>query len=97
MDKKLKKKWVKALRSGQYQQTHGQLRTEEGYCCLGVLCDVMDPTQWKGKKDHFKWDGALLLLPSDKVLSGNDQTILSNKNDEYESFGMIADWIEENL
>lgn len=46
--------WVKALRSGKYKQTQGQLRNEEatedrwkassktytGFCCLGVLCDL---------------------------------------------------------
>lgn len=41
----MKKRWVKALRSGKYPQTTGQLcRTSTGsggqpvgYCCLGVL------------------------------------------------------------
>ena len=31
---------VAALRSGDYTQAVGQLRTDEGYCCLGVACDV---------------------------------------------------------
>jgi hypothetical protein len=33
-------KWVAALRSGEYEQTAGFLQTREGYCCLGVLCDL---------------------------------------------------------
>lgn len=33
-------KWVAALRSGEYAQGRGLLRSEDGYCCLGVLCDV---------------------------------------------------------
>ena len=32
--------WVKALRSGEYKQTRGQLRNEDSYCCLGVACDL---------------------------------------------------------
>jgi hypothetical protein len=32
--------WVRALRSGRYKQTTGSLCTHEGYCCLGVACDV---------------------------------------------------------
>lgn len=40
MKKEIKDKWVKALRSGDYKQTRYQLRTTEGYCCLGVLCDL---------------------------------------------------------
>ena len=28
------------LRSGEYNQTRNHLRTEDGYCCLGVLCEL---------------------------------------------------------
>lgn len=34
------KKWVAALRSKEFQQTYNRLRTEAGYCCLGVGCEV---------------------------------------------------------
>lgn len=38
MDKKLKSKWVKALRSGKIEQARGALIDEKGaMCCLGVL------------------------------------------------------------
>jgi hypothetical protein len=44
MDQQVKEKWVAALRSGRYEQAHGKLRAawgeKEGYCCLGVLCEV---------------------------------------------------------
>lgn len=33
-------KWIDALRSGEYQQAKGSLRKPEGFCCLGVACDV---------------------------------------------------------
>lgn len=51
MEKALKEKWLKALRSGQYKQTIGVLKTqsENGdcrYCCLGVLCDVSGEGKW---------------------------------------------------
>lgn len=38
----LKAQWVAALRSGEYKQGHGELRTNGGtrYCCLGVLTDL---------------------------------------------------------
>lgn len=32
--------WVSALRSGEYQQASGRLRTPQGWCCLGVLTDL---------------------------------------------------------
>lgn len=45
MKPELKKLWVEALRSGEYEQTQEQLcdSTDDGgysYCCLGVLCEV---------------------------------------------------------
>ena len=33
-------KWAQALRSGTYKQTTGRLRSQEGFCCLGVACDL---------------------------------------------------------
>lgn len=47
MNRKIKRKWLAALRGGAYEQAHGHLHveggrlgTEPGYCCLGVLCDI---------------------------------------------------------
>ena len=37
------KKWLRALRSGKYKQTVGNLHSkygEDGYCCLGVACEL---------------------------------------------------------
>lgn len=39
------KKWVEALKSGQFQQARGQLRRKLGrgdyaYCCLGLACEL---------------------------------------------------------
>ncbi len=36
-------KWVEALRSGKYNQCQGGLQDSNGYCCLGVACDVFIP------------------------------------------------------
>jgi hypothetical protein len=33
-------KWLAALRSGEYKQAAGVLKNSEGYCCLGVLCEI---------------------------------------------------------
>ena len=45
MNKKIKKKWVKALRSGEYVQGRQYLCVPKGeydeFCCLGVLCDLI--------------------------------------------------------
>ena len=45
MNQEIKEQWVKALRSGKYEQTDGALcrvseNGKERFCCLGVLFDV---------------------------------------------------------
>jgi hypothetical protein len=40
MNSQIKQQWVTALRSNEYSQTQGNLRSPNGFCCLGVLCDV---------------------------------------------------------
>ncbi len=50
MKAKIAKKWAKALKSGEYQQGRDQLRYENKFCCLGVLCDLY------AKEHDEKWD-----------------------------------------
>lgn len=40
MKPEIKAKWIEALRSGDYKQTTLRLRTDEGFCYQGVLCDL---------------------------------------------------------
>lgn len=40
MKPEIKAQWIQALRGGEYTQTKGELRTPNGYCCLGVLTDL---------------------------------------------------------
>lgn len=40
MNPEIKSQWVEALRSGEYAQAQTRLVTSDGYCCLGVLCDL---------------------------------------------------------
>lgn len=41
MNQDIKKKWVDALRSGNYKQGKLKLRNrDDEFCCLGVLCDL---------------------------------------------------------
>lgn len=58
MDKELKEKWVAALRSGKYKQGRMVLRDgNNNYCCLGVLCDLIDNTKWKYENEVCFHDG----------------------------------------
>lgn len=44
------RKWVAALRSGEYSQASNGLRGADGigYCCLGVACDISELGEWDG-------------------------------------------------
>lgn len=39
--------WVIALESGEYRQARKTLRTKDGFCCLGVACDVSGLGEWR--------------------------------------------------
>jgi len=41
---------VTALRSGKYKQSQGHLRTDKGFCCLGVACDISGVSSWEKAK-----------------------------------------------
>lgn len=51
MNPDIKKKWVEALRSSEYQQGRGRLHNpkENTFCCLGVLCDIYR------KENNLQW------------------------------------------
>lgn len=53
MDPDIKARWVKALKSGEYEQGQGSLNEKDKYCCLGVLCDLYV----KENPDHPWADG----------------------------------------
>ncbi len=82
MNKRIKTKWLKALRSGNYKQGKSVLHSagkrdgNHKYCCLGVLCDLYL------KENKQKWTE----FPDDrlgKVFSvsktSDDTAVLSGK------------------
>lgn len=54
MNEEVKTKWLAALRSGNYTQGMKRLRTNDSFCCLGVLCDLAIS---EGIGD-LKWSGS---------------------------------------
>jgi len=40
VDVDIKRRWIAALRSGEYAQGRAWLRRNDAYCCLGVLCEL---------------------------------------------------------
>lgn len=102
----VKRKWVRALKSGEYRQGQGELviRKGEGYCCLGVLGAEMVPEFIRpvSKIDpDLGVDGYTGALPDDLAvmfdLDQVSQDVLAEMNDSGDTFPQIADWIEENL
>jgi hypothetical protein len=107
METSLKQKWVEALRSKKYKQGKSALRsTDNEFCCLGVLCDVIDPNVWRNP-ENTKWTSnyeylmCTRLLPYSIAQCQNlPQTQLEklmNMNDDGKPFTEIADYIEVNV
>lgn len=107
MNPEVKEKWVAALRSGKYKQVEGRLRSDTGdsYCCLGVLCDVNNPRQWKSDDGYYVYlykstvgnDLLPLALKGELEIDEIVEEFLSNWNDDGIGFDAIADWIEAEL
>ena len=107
---RLARRWVAALRGGRYHQVREHLRTDLGYCCLGVACDLYRPGTWR-----LRSDGEWLFLDNTAVLPlgvaeafqlratdgrfgphlESDSLLIAN--DRGESFAWIADLIEREL
>lgn len=105
MNAELKAKWIEALRGGKYEQGQSFLRYEGKFCCLGVLCDIVDPDGWDTNGSHI---GGANSFPDRTVLricnvsedSGEKEHPLwplAYMNDSGKSFAEIADFIEANL
>lgn len=110
MDKRLKTKWIKALRSGDYMQGRALLRSDhlgatETFCCLGVLCEVAGKRRKAGGylfgskiATHVLPNRSLLCEQLDGDADNSNQDTLIEMNDHLRrSFQQIATWIERNL
>jgi hypothetical protein len=49
--------WCEALESGRYKQTREVLKDANGYCCLGVLCDIASKHGFGGWHEDEDDDG----------------------------------------
>lgn len=108
MPKEMKEKWLAALRSGEYKQSKGSLKTAKGYCCLGVLEMVCDGDV---EYQNSSKDGALGVPTVEWVKNhGLEKSYYTDRfmaelvqmNDGTESciphdFLQIADFIEQNV
>lgn len=107
LNRELMEKWVAALRSGEYKQHRGALRSHEdgdvgdvGFCCLGVLRNI-EPGIERSKVEFTDDDAELLDKNSLKKFLGIGeqdgffQNQYSEWNDEGMTFPEIADELEK--
>lgn len=110
MNKQWKAKWIKGLLSKKYRQGRRSLRSrltakEDYYCCLGVICDIVNPSNWDRSElssCYTYGNGGSYELSRyvrQKIgLTYNDMFHLIKMNDkERQDFEEIAEWIEHNL
>lgn len=97
MNQVVKEQWLRALRSGAYQQNRGALRTGDQFCCLGVLCDLASKQgvgQWTRGQGTYIFDtrsdidGENLLLPP----AVQDWAGLEIRNPKVKGYYGIADF-----
>jgi hypothetical protein len=104
MNADIKARWLAALRSGQYTQTYQQLREENCYCALGVLCDLAT------QAGVGAWEGNVVAVSSGHWISVSPPEVevwagvtplwasrISQCNDRGDTFAEIADLIEAHL
>ena len=58
MNRNIRDRWIRELRSGKYKQTRERLRIGDRYCCLGVLCNIYSEERRAGSWDKLEeWRG----------------------------------------
>lgn len=95
--KEKKEIWLKALRSGEYEQCTGRLSDGTGFCCLGVAALVWDMADTEelskkgqyGEGPSYVYDSLRGIIPTYPM----DQGVLLN--DKGVPFDTIADMIEK--
>ena len=106
MNKRVKQKWLRALKSGEYAKGKGRLGrtryTDTEFCCLGVLVCEMTPEFFqRGQYDWWQVDDFGNYLPDDLAahwgLDDNTQQTLAKLNDDSVSFDPVIAYIENNL
>lgn len=98
MDAKLKADWVKALRSGDFEQARGELANEShsALCCIGVgykVCIGGNLDKLGSASLDRTFDAACRL----GLLIEQQEALIRMNDSDRKSFPQIADWIEANL
>jgi hypothetical protein len=112
MNQEIKKRWVSALKSGDYKQGKSELRpTVDSFCCLGVLCDLYlndTKNEWNSTSSSYhpygiydeytdSYEYEILPIELEKRSPDVENKDLIVLNDSGYNFNDIADLIEKHL
>lgn len=90
------RRWIDALRSGEYKQVRGFLYSPSGYCGLGIAARLFESARLDRREFRYAELENLLLLNGSAIYG--DVGICVHINDDEElSFNEIADIIEDYL
>lgn len=111
LPKEFGKKWINALRSGEYKQGKDNLYNGCEYCCLGVagkLCGVpdlemkdngelRDVSIYSEQQGDYYSVTDIFDVPVEIVDTDLVKELINLNDAENKSFPEIADWIEKNV
>lgn len=90
-DAKLQAEWVAKLRSGEYTQGRGNLRSRDNkFCCLGVLCDLVG-LEWKTDETNPNYP-FYIDVPGDNAVAFPPETLLGQLNCKQGTRGYSELW-----
>ena len=97
LKKSWKKKWLRALRSGEFEQGTGMLEDNNSYCCWGVLCNISGYSSVPEESFAPVSVCARVFETGSVVDIDKTQKTLAAMNDKGKDFNTIADFIERSL
>jgi hypothetical protein len=109
MNKAVKSKWLRALRSKKYRKAKGQLRIGNSFCCLGVLCDISNNSgNWDIEDPNiFLYPAGDTVAQCDTRLPDryqkaihfkeSDENELIRLNDSCDTWDEVISYIDKNM
>lgn len=100
-------KWTAALRSGEFSQGPSHLLKNGAYCCLGVLCEVIEVKKQECETGIWEfhipnqyaeaWTENVIPKGFAGLTDSQCNRLASLNDDDSMSFSDIANWIETEI
>lgn len=105
MKRTIKQQFLAALKSGLYKKINGYLKTSDGNCANGVLCEIVDPTwtlrSYVGTHNEnvYKHRNKCPFSPDTNVnmitgLSQDEMCQIEKLNDKNETWKPVIEFVE---